>query len=127
VTYQLSIDQKPTYLHVIVTGDNSKENVASYLEEVFRECEDRNCPRVLVEERLEGPRLSTMDVFDLASMGGARPIPAVKAIAYVDVHAASDMMQFAETVAVNRGFPMKAFAAVAEAEEWLVRESERGV
>ena len=126
MTYQLSIEQKPTHLHVIVTGENTKQNVASYLEEICRACEDRGCPRVLVEERLEGPRLATMDVYDLASMSGGRPIPAVKAIAYVDVHTASDMMQFAETVAVNRGFPMKVFPAVAEAEEWLVRESGRG-
>lgn len=126
MSYQLNIDQKPTHLHVIVTGENSKENVARYIEDVFRECADRKCPRVLVEEHLDGPRLSMMDVFDLASMGGGRPIPAVKAIAFVVVQTASDMMQFAETVAVNRGFPMKAFATVADAEEWLVRESERG-
>jgi len=38
VTYKLTIDQKPAYLHVAVTGRNSGENVVRYTEEVIREC-----------------------------------------------------------------------------------------
>ena len=37
MTYTLTMAQKPTYLHVIVTGRNTKDNVARYLEEVLRE------------------------------------------------------------------------------------------
>lgn len=43
MTYELTIDQKPTYLHAVVTGRNSPENVARYLKEVIRECTDRGC------------------------------------------------------------------------------------
>jgi hypothetical protein len=56
MTYKLTIDQKPTYLHAIVTGCNGRENVARYLEEIRHECIARRCFRVLIEERLEGPR-----------------------------------------------------------------------
>ena len=127
MSYKLTIHQKPGYLHVIVTGQDTRENVARYLEEIRRECIARNCFRVLVEEPLEGPRLGTTDVFEIVSEGSSKASGIYKAFAYVDVNAKGNLMQFAETVAVNRGFPMKAFAAVAEAEEWLVRESERGV
>jgi ATP:corrinoid adenosyltransferase len=41
VTYKLTIDQKPAYLHVVVTGRNSGENVVRYMEEVIRECTAR--------------------------------------------------------------------------------------
>jgi hypothetical protein len=34
-----------------------------------------------------------------------------------------DLMQFAETVAVNRGLPLRAFSTVAEAEKWLLENS----
>ena len=72
--YELTIDQKPTYLHAIVTGRNSRENVARYLEEILHECIARRYFRVLIEERLEGPRLGTLDVFEIVSEG-SQPSP----------------------------------------------------
>jgi hypothetical protein len=119
MSYKLTITQKPTYLHAIVTGMNSKENVAGYLEDIQRECTVRNCFRLLIEERLEGPRLRTMGVFQIASEASSRVQLQFEAIAYVDVNAEGDLMNFAETVAVNRGLPVKVFSCVSEAEKWL--------
>ena len=119
MTYTLTIDQKPTYLHAIVTGRNTKENVVRYLEDVIRECRVRNCWSVLIEERLEGARLRTMDVFDIASQGDIRFAGMLRAMAYVDVNAEGDLMRFAEDVAVNRGLPVKVFSTVNDAEQWL--------
>ena len=79
MTYQLTFDQKPTYLHAIVTGRNSRENVARYLEEIHHECRSRRCFRVLIEERLEGPRLGTLEVFEIASEGSSRALGMFKA------------------------------------------------
>jgi hypothetical protein len=125
MTYELTIDPKPTYLHAIVTGRNSRENVARYLADILQECRARQCFRVLIEERLEGPRLGTLDVFKIASEGSNRASGVFDAIAYVDVNAAGDLMQFAETVAVNRAIPVTVFSTVADAEQWL-REGDRG-
>jgi hypothetical protein len=123
MTYELTIDQKPAYLHAIVRGPNSVENVAGYVEEIRRECTARGCFRVLIEERLEGPRLGTPDVFQIASAGSGSARGVFQAIAYVDVNAESRLMQFAETVAVNRGLPVAVFSTVADAEKWLLSES----
>jgi hypothetical protein len=122
MTYKLTIHQKPTYLHAIVTGRDTRENVERYLEEIRRECIARNCFRVLVEERLEGPRLDTMDVFQIVSEGSSKASGIYKAFAYVDVNAKGNLMQFAETVAVNRGVPVVVFPTVADAEKWLLSE-----
>jgi hypothetical protein len=102
VTYKLTIDQKPAYLHATVTGHNSSENVVRYMEELIRKRTARRCFRVLIEERLDGPRLGMIEVFGMVSRG--------------------DVMRFAEGVAVNRGFPVKIFQTVAAAEEWLLQE-----
>jgi hypothetical protein len=126
MTYNLTIVQKPTYLHAIVTGRNTKENVARYLADVLRECTARNCRSVLLEERLEGPRLGILPVFDLAAQADSGVGKVFKAMAYVDVNAEGDLMQFAETVAVNRGFPVKVFATVADAEYWLLHKDRGG-
>ncbi len=120
MTYELTILQKPNYLHAIVTGRNSKENVTQYLEQIREECIARNCHRVLVEERLEGPRLGTMDVFLIVAEESVKARGTVKEFAYVDVNAEGDLMPFAETVAVNRGMRVAVFSTVADAEKWLL-------
>jgi hypothetical protein len=128
VTYELTIENKPGYLHVIVTGDNTRENVVRYMEEVVRACTLRQCFRVLIEERLDGPRLGTLDVFEMVSTGSTRFLRTLQAMAYVDVNAHSqEMMQFAENVAVNRAFPVRVFPTVLAAERWLEAEQQQSI
>jgi len=128
VTYELTIEAKPGYLHVIVTGDDTRENVARYMEEVVRECTLRQCFRVLIEERLGGPRLGTLDVFELVSTGSTRFLRALTAMAFVDVNAHNqEMMQFAENVAVNRAFPVRVFPTVLAAERWLQAAQQQSI
>jgi hypothetical protein len=118
--FSLEINEKATYLHAVVTGKNSKENVLNYLKEVLRECAARNISKVLIEERLEGPRLGTLDVFSVSSEGASKALGKLKAMAYVDINAEGNLMKFAETVAVNRGLPVRVFSTVTEAEKWLL-------
>jgi len=128
VTYELTIEPKPGYLHVIVRGDNTRENVARYMEQVVRECTLRQCFRVLVEERLEGPRLGTLEVFELVSSGATRFLRTLRAMAFVDVNTRNqEMMQFAENVAVNRAFPVRVFPTVLAAERWLQAEQQQSI
>ena len=77
MSYQLQIIEKPTYLHAIVTGSNTVENVFGYLRDLQRECEARQRFNVLIEENLTGRRLETWDVYQIASeiqYAGARPV-----------------------------------------------------
>jgi hypothetical protein len=124
MTYKLTIHQKSSYLHAIVTGPNSRENVRQYLQEIRRECILRNCFRALIEERLEGPRIGAMDVFQIAAENSSKASRTFQAV--VDVNAEGELMKFAETVAVNRGIPIAVFSTVAEAERWLVRGDPTG-
>jgi hypothetical protein len=123
MNYKLVITKKPAYLHVTVEGQNSRENVSGYLHEVLRHCIQHKCTRVLIEERLAGPRLETLDVFQIAAEASAETIGKIEAIAYVDINARGDMMHFAETVAVNRALPVKVFPTVAAAEKWLLENN----
>jgi hypothetical protein len=124
----MSIEAKPGYLHFIVSGDNTRENVVRYMEEVVRECTLRQCFRALIEERLQGPRLGTLDVFEMVSAGSNRFLRTLRAMAYVDINARSqEMMQFAENVAVNRAFPVRVFPTVTAAERWLQTEQQHSL
>jgi hypothetical protein len=119
-TYKLTVIEKDGFLHAIVTGPNTKETVAQSLQDIYKACLARNCLRVLIEERLEGPLLGTMDLFDVVSEG-SRNGRKLRAIAYVNEKLEGDLMQFAEHVAVNRGVAGRVFKTVAAAEEWLVK------
>jgi hypothetical protein len=122
VAYNVTFEQRSDFLHARVSGTNSRESVVGYMEDVLQECKKRDCFRVLIEERLEGPRLQAMDVFTISSEGSMKVLGIFEAIAYVD-EAMGELREFVETVAVNRGLPMAAFATVAEAEGWLERHA----
>lgn len=118
--YIFSAEAKRGYLHVRVSGENSRETVSRYIAETLEACREHGMHRVLVEEQLAGPSLSQMQMFDLIDLrGDARP-PAVT-IAYVDLNPEHDfeLLRFAETAARNRGFLLHLFRTVSEAEEWL--------
>ena len=115
---EVTFELHPTYLHATVTGTNSRESVQQYMDEVLAECQKQQCFRVLIEERLEGPRLDAMDVLAMASEGSMRALGVFEAVAYVDPQMGK-MKDFAESVAVNRGLPISSFFSVAEAEQWL--------
>lgn len=61
-------------------------------------------------------------VFEIASESSAAQDFDFIAVAYVDINAETDMMEFAETVAVNRAVPVKVFGTVPDAENWLIEE-----
>ncbi|MCX5849938.1 MAG: hypothetical protein NTW65_10880 [Deltaproteobacteria bacterium] len=126
MAYELKVTRKPAYLHFIVTGQNSKETIERYVDEINRECVARKCFRILIEESLDGPRLSIMDVFELIQKGTSKYRGIFKTIAYVDVNAIDNSMKFAEDACVNRALPMAVFTNVPDAEKWLMNKNHRG-
>lgn len=119
--YALEYIEKPGYIHVIVTGRNTAANVRAYTEEVILTCAASGHRRVLVEKRLDGRSLATGDVFDIVARGSQLSVGLFSAVAFVDIHGEDEMVQFAETVAYNRGVPMAAFRDVALAERWMAQ------
>ena len=122
MSFEMTLTEKPGYLHAVVTGQNTLENVMMYLQELHHECAARGIKRVLIEERLTGRRLETWDVYQIAAEGSQKGAGKFDAVAYVDVNASGELMKFAETVANNRGIPMSLFANVADAEAWLKKK-----
>ena len=119
MAYTLTFTEQPTYLHAVVTGENSVDNVRSYLKQIRLECQSRGCLTVLIEERLEGPRLGIVDVYRIAAEGSVQALGQLHTIAYVDANAEGDLMKFAEDVAVNRAMRVAVFSSVESAERWL--------
>jgi hypothetical protein len=125
MSFEMTLTEKPGYLHAVVTGQNTLDNVMMYLQELHQECEARGINRVLIEERLTGRRLETWDVYQIAADGSQKGAGKFEAVAYVDVNASGELMTFAETIANNRGIPMNLFSNVADAEAWLRKKIDR--
>nr|MBN2278425.1 hypothetical protein [candidate division Zixibacteria bacterium] len=122
MTYKLAVQDKGHYYHFVVTGENTIENVSSYLGEIHKICIRDGCSRVLIEENFEGPGLGTMPIYDIITDIGLQARMTVRKIAFINANPDHDIreMKFAETVAVNRGVNIKVFSNVAEAEEWIL-------
>ena len=119
--YSLTVEPKTKYLHVSVSGTNTPENVLSYLVEVQAKCKELNFTNVLIEENLQGAGLNIIDVFDVVNQASKQTYSFPLHIAYVDLNPEHEKrrMEFAESVAVNRGVDVKVFSGVADAEKWL--------
>ncbi|HXZ55391.1 MAG TPA: hypothetical protein VEH03_08045 [Burkholderiales bacterium] len=119
-SYKLTVTRKAGYVHAIASGPNTQENMKGYLEELLAQCIAQGHRRVLIEERLVGPRIGMMDVFDLGSVMSDRARAQIEALAFVDINAKDDRnLKFGENVAVNRGLRARMFRTVEDAENWL--------
>ncbi len=116
---KITVIKKPDYVHFIVTGENTAENTLRYLQDIYEECATHHYQKILIEEHLEGQRLTTMDIYDIASKASKNYLGFFKAIAYVNPLTEKKTVAFIENLCVNRSLPLHAFLTVEEAEKWL--------
>ena len=119
MTYDVQFAHMPDYIHAIVTGQNSYDNFLRYTDEVLVECQRAECRRILIEDKLAGPRMTEGEIFIVVTDASRRAYGFYEALAFVDQQI-GETRYFAETVAVNRGIPIAIFRDVAQAEEWLL-------
>jgi hypothetical protein len=122
--YELTVTPRKGYLHVRVTGPNGTATIRQYFADTVAACLREGCPNVLIEEYLQGERISIADVFEVVSDNVDLIRSAIRLVAFVDVnpHRSDTNLKFGETVAVNRGLAARVFGDVAEAEGWLTAE-----
>ena len=122
--YRLEVSQEAGYLHAVVTGSNTRENVEAYLRDALRACVEMGCRHLLIEERLDGPRLGTADAYQAVLSAAKSAAEHLSSAAYVDVNMHDESnMRLAERVAVTRGVPVKMFPSVAAAKVWIAEQA----
>ena len=120
--YTLTLKAKGSFLHVMVTGENTPENLQKYLAEVYKSCSEGGFSAVLIEENLSGPSLLPVDVYKIITKASAQTSPIVNKIAFVDVDPThmSSIAALGEAVGRDRGANVRVFRTIEEAESWLI-------
>ena len=110
--------------HVRVISDGVKDHYFQerLWDEVAAVCERHKCYRVLGIAHTTVP-LEVIDAYDTARMMRERNIDGRYRIAWVE-HSqdALDVVEFAETVLINRGLPGRLFPDEGKAKEWLFED-----
>ena len=117
--YQLTIEQRRTYVHTKVVGERTPENALRFLRDSCRACVSQGHGAVLLDVHLSGPDLTTTSVYEVISSWVPEALK-LRKIAYVeDSNDDASTSAFVETVAVNRGVNLRLFRDVASAASWL--------
>ena len=120
MSYHLSIEEHPAYVHARATGDMTPENALRFLVESNGACTARGKRRLLLEFGFTGPSLNGGSIYDIVSARSSHGA-VFERIAYVDVSSErnSEHKRFAETIARNRGVNVRLFPSLEEARQWL--------
>jgi hypothetical protein len=122
MSYHLTIEEHPLYLHTAVSGTHSLENARRFLQEAYAACVERGYTDVLLEMNLTGPSLDLGSIFAVVAQRSADAVK-LRRVAYVDASSRDpEKKRFAETVAVNRGVNARLFRDLEEARRWLCPE-----
>lgn len=112
-------ENRDEYLYVRIDGRGSYEQQKEIWEQIADELKASSHFRLLVEQTSQ-TNLDMSDVFQLSADVAAMGLDDCKS-AYVDPNESNaDINEFAETVAINRGFNGKVFTNIDEAVAWLL-------
>jgi hypothetical protein len=118
MAFKLEIAKRRDFLYCLVTGENSIETGKTYSSKILDACLQHRCTRVLLHEKLSGPRLKPLDMFEFVSHAAMKSLGKLDAVAYVEEER-GELREFAEAIAKNRGMPLTVFSNVDDAERWL--------
>lgn len=121
--YQITFEQRPQYLYVYVSGEKDSYEISRrYWLEVADECRKTGYKKVLIDEDI-AEVVTIAEVYQLASEIPLMGFQGVR-VAFFDRYAAhTDLNQFGELVATNRGLAGRVFNDFEEAENWLSRDA----
>ena len=123
MSYELTVEERPAYLHAKVVGERTAGNLLRFLEESYAACVKSGRRALLLDIGFYGPSLDTSSIYNIISqrLTEARKL---HKIAYVQTNIDDPAIPyFAETVAMNRGVNVRLFQSTAAAERWLSEES----
>lgn len=98
--------------------DDGLEDVMTYAKAIINEGIKHQCTKIICDERNLIYRLSTSETYELAK-NTAFAAPKIARTAIITRPDFKEIIEFWETVALNRGLNIKIFFNIKEATKWL--------
>ncbi len=121
-TIRYTLEERDEYLLFI--GEGTEGNLQSNIEihrMIVQTCMERNCRRILVDDRNVVYTASAASIYELAKYYAATDVPRyIQRAAVLANPANMDMNQFYENTAQNRNIDLRIFYDLSEAERWLI-------
>ncbi len=119
----VDIEQKDHYLHAVITGEKSLVNANACFNEIFSACVFYRCSNVLIESRLQGMSLDSIEMFDLVKKNYVKANSIGMRIAVVDTVSDHEHrgLKFGENLALISGVNVRIFDEPSDPEiiTWL--------
>lgn len=117
--FTLNFEQRDDYLYAFVSGPRDNLVVSKkFWEQVHAKAVELKSKAVMIEEDFPN-QVATIEMFELAQVA-TELFKGFGRVAHVDKQASDmDLNKFGETVGVNRGFNVRAFNKLQDAEKWL--------
>jgi hypothetical protein len=118
--YKLTLEHRPNYLYALVEGERDSYEISrAYWSEIAEACHRAGYKKVLVEEELR-EATSIAEAFQIAAELPEMGFAGIR-IAFVDRFAdQSEVNDFSQLVALNRGLHSNIFSNTGAAEKWLL-------
>lgn len=131
MSYQVQASMHGDILAVVLEGTFEFNELGDLLDGMFADCAKHQALRVLVDLRGLSGDPSTLERFGTGTLFASKYMAARVAgriptcrFAFVGTPPLIEAKRFGETVAVNRGVPLRVFFDPTEARKWLLAESE---
>ncbi len=114
------------YLRIALEGDWDNSGYGATADKILAICERHQIPKILMDVRGLNGNPNALERFSMATIFTAKyfivrlshRIPPCR-FAVIGKNPMVDPKRFEETVAINRGLPVKTFTQLEEAMEWL--------
>lgn len=121
--YEILYEDHNSYLYAFVKGEmDSIETSIDYWTKVINKCKELGREKLLVVEKFEN-QVSVIDMFVLCEHIAELSYGYYLQIAFIDEEIDhTEVNNFGQTVATNRGVSVQIFESVKDAKVWLLRK-----
>jgi len=118
--FNLTHEERDSYIYFYVEGEDSLDVSKAYFSEVFRLAGELGYQNILIDEALKGG-LTILEMYELTDLIPDMQNGYAFKVAFVDRYAnnAADQ-EFGVTVVRNRGMNAERFSSVEEGKDWLL-------
>ena len=122
MTLSCTFSDQEDYVLVRVEGTRSKVEGMRLQQEVAQYCQQYGAERILVDSRQVLGKLNIVEWYDLLNF--RNPLLQVGLKGFAVVYGSDVDRQFIENMGLSRGLPLRTFADLTQAEQWLTKQSD---